>query len=506
MVKSFKSPMNNGLMVKNRFTASVLLGLLGIGVIFFSGCRPVRREISLSPNRVVTGMGDVTLHIHGRGFESGMKVRVGERVLPATRLNAGELTCTLARESLLPKGSGAKEEAIAVCVLDTQNDEYSDTAYLTLGLQYAWQPAAAPPALNAGSGGPRLFALAEKTLLLVGRNEAKDVCGAVSSDSGETWGVPAILHAGEASDWNVRFVAHPATGVAAVTVTAAGIEFRALVGANGGEPALPAVVIPHTAALVKDLSVYNDRQGGLHVAWIDEAPAEHFTFRYAFSADGGANWTEPRQIREVINPQPGSYTLNYSALSIEGADDDGRIFLTARSSFNYRSSSESLLSRDHGLIWTVVGSPKSDSAGSAVSAEGTLVLGGMLVFGGYYPGINSARLNSSNDWETDWQEREFLGMDWNKSNPSAVVSLRMDRWDNLLLAAYYNKTSDKVMVQAFFRSTDAGTTWGPAAMWQIDNPMITSLVDLAIDADGNAFALFRGESGWLLFRALAGSE
>jgi hypothetical protein len=477
-----------------------------MGAIFFWSCRHIDRTISLSPNRVIAGIGDVTLHVLGREFVSGMTLRVGERILPAQRVSGGELTCTLPRESLLLKESGAETEAVAVCVIDAKGNEYSEPASLSLVLQYTWESGAVPPALDAGSGGPRLFALGRKTLLLVGRNTNKEILGAVSSDSGKTWGAPAVLHAGEATDGAVRFAAHPTMGIAAVIVTTAGIVFRPLVGADGGKPVLPAAAVPRTSALLIDLSVYCDRQGGLHMAWLDSHPMERFTFHYAFSADGGANWSEPRQIREVINSQPEAYTLDYGTFSIEGADGKGNIYLTSLGSFHYRTFCESMLSRDSGETWTVKGIANRVGAGSAVSVAGTLAIGGTLIFGGYYPGINTATLGKSADWETDWQELQFLGADWDKSKPSGIACLRGDHWDNLLIAAFYNQTSDQVMTQAFFRSADAGASWGPKALWPEGLPLLTNLADLAIDPNGSAFALFRKDSGWLLFRALAYSE
>ncbi len=493
-------------MKQNRVTVVVLLGLAAMAAIFFRGCRPVSRMIALKPARVVAGVDGVTLRIIGKGFEPGMKVRVGDRVLAAAFLGAGELTCSLPRACLLPGDGAAPEETIAVCVLDGGEKEYSDIAFLTLDRQYNWRPATAPPALDAASGGPRLFVLGEKTLLLVARNGAKEIRGALSVDSGMTWSAASLLHAGEAADGAVRFVSHPATGVVSVTSTAAGIVFRPLVGASGGTPALPAVVLPRAAAALKDLSAYCDRRGGLHIAWLDSSPVERFAFHYAYSADGGANWTGPRQIREVENPQPGSYTLDYSGLAIEGADGDGRICLTARSSYHYRNNSEIMLSRDHGQTWTVAAGANRAPAGSVVSAAATLVLGGTLIVGGYPAVSTAALLNRSNDWGTDWQELPFLGTDWVTSQPSGIVGLRGDRWDNLLLAAWYNKSGDDVMKQAFFRSLDAGATWGPAAPWAEGMPMIKNLADLAVDGAGNAFALFPGASGWLLFQAPACSE
>jgi hypothetical protein len=428
---------------------------------------------------------------------------VAEQVLPAAFLGAGELTCTLARASLLPKEGTAPEETIAVCVLDGKEKVYSETAFLTLDRRYAWRPATAPPALDAASGGPRLFVLGEKTLLLVARNGAREVRGALSVDSGMTWSAPALLHAGEASDGTVRFVSHPATGVASVTSTAAGIVFRPLVGASGGSPALPAVVLPRAAATLKDLSAYCDRRGGLHIAWLDSSPVERFTFHYAFSADSGASWNGPSQVREVVNADPGSYTLDYSGLAIEGADGDGRIYLSVRSTYHYRDNSEIMLSRDRGLTWAVAAGANRTPAGSVVSAAATLVLGGTLIVGSYPAVSTAALLKRSDDWGTDWQERPFLGTDWDAGQPSAVVCLRADRWDNLLLVAWYNKSGDDVMKQAFFRSLDAGGSWGPAAPWAEGLPMLRDLADLAFDGAGNAFALFPGPAGWLLFQAPA---
>jgi hypothetical protein len=493
-------------MKQNRAPVAVLLALAAMAAILFRGCRPVSRMIALKPARVVTGVDGVTLRVIGKGFEPGMKVRVGDRVLAAAFLGAGELTCSLPRACLLPGEGAAPEETISVCVLDGKENEYSDTAFLTLDRQYDWRPTTAPPALDSASGGPRLFVLGEKTLLLVARNGANEVRGTLSVDSGMAWGAASLLHAGEAADGIMRFVFHPATGVASVTSTAAGIVFRPLVGPSGGSPALPAVVLPRAAAALRDLSAYCDRLGGLHIAWLDFSPVERFTFHYASSADGGANWNGPFQIREVANPQPDLYTLDHYGLAIEGADGDGRIYLTVRSSYHYRDNSESMLSRDHGLTWTVAADANRTSAGSVVTAAATLVLGGTLIVGSYPAVSTAALLNLSSDWGTGWQERPFLGTDWVASQPSGVVVLRGDRWDNLLLAAWYNKSGDDVQKQAFFRSVDAGATWGQEAPWAEGMPRIKNLADLAIDGAGNAFALFPGSSGWLLFQAPACSE
>lgn len=471
------------------------------------GCQPASKAIAISPARVVAGVGNVTLHVSGNRFKTGMSVRVGGRTLAATCVSETELTCSLPRDLLLPRGTTGAAEEIPVCVLDSGGERFSETACLALDVNYSWTPVASFRMMESKSAGPRLLALPGRTLAVVGRSAFGEFGGVVSTDSGSAWSTPRLLRAGIFSG-RVQFVSHPQSGVSAITMTDTAVVFLPLLNPDGTDATGAATLIPRPAGTQTAISAFLDPRNGLHLAWLDSPRAESYSVHYSVSTDGGATWSAPVLAYGMTNPQPGQYVLTLSELRIVGADGAGKILVHVAGSYHYRTIQTSVCSWDGGASWTSSSRGYIWEKASLATSEGAL-LGGNYVPTPYYPRIQEAALLLNRSWAPDgWQSVPFQGSDWDPQQTSYLASVGGDSRGNLLVAALYHASGSSPQSEALFRSLDSGTTWLPPSPKPSPMPGFSTLSDLLLDAHGNAFLLFfeGAGTGFSLFRAPAWSD